>query len=387
MKIVSLPVTYASERQNKLESLGWIKMSENNYKSPLHKTVCTTVTDVWNDSCSVEELNYAIENGAVGATTNPVIVGEVLKKEMHLWKDRILEIIKEMPEGTEEDIAWKLNEEMAIKGAELLKPVFDRENGLKGRISIQTNAKYYRNAKLMWEQAVYFNTLAPNMQVKMPVTRAGVKAIEESTYRGVNVNATVCFTVPQAVAVAEAVERGLKRREAEGLDVKSMSPVCTIMVGRLDDWIKVVAGKNKIVTNPGYLEWCGVAAMKNAYRIYKERGYRTRLLAAAYRNHMHWSEFIGADMVLTIPYKWQKMFNASNIEVVPRIDNPVDPIILNELLDKFGEFRRAYYEDGMTVDEFDFYGATARTLRSFIKGYEDLLGVIRDLMLPNPDVG
>jgi len=226
-------------------------MAMQEYKSLLHKTVCTTCTDVWNDSCSIEELTYAIENGAVGTTTNPVIVGEVLKKEMHIWKDRILEIIKEIPEGTEEDIAWKLNEEMAVKGAELLMPVFEREKGMKGRISIQTNAKYYRNARLMWEQAVHFNTLAPNMQVKMPVTKAGVKAIEESTYRGVNVNATVCFTVPQAIAVAEAVERGLKRREEEGLDTKTMTPVCTIMVGRLDDWIKVVAGKKGIITNPG----------------------------------------------------------------------------------------------------------------------------------------
>lgn len=360
-------------------------MTTNEYKSPLHKTVSTTCTDVWNDSCSVSELEYAIENGAVGATTNPVIVGEVLKKEMHLWKDRILEIIKEMPEGTEEDIAWKLNEEMAIKGAKFLMPIFEKEKGMKGRISIQTNAKYYRNAKLMWEQAVYFNTLAPNMQVKLPVTKAGVMAIEESAYRGVNVNATVCFTVPQAIAVAEAVERGFKRREAEGLDTKAMTPVCTIMVGRLDDWIKVVANKKSIITSPGYLEWCGVAAMKNAYRIYKERGYRTRLLAAAYRNHMHWSEFIGADMVLTIPYAWQKKFNASDIEAVPRIDNPVDPVILNELLAKFEDFKRAYYEDGMTQEEFDFYGATARTIRSFIQGYEGLLGIIRDLMLPDPD--
>ena len=52
------------------------------YKSPLHKMVTTTETDFWNDSCSVEELTYAIENGAVGATTNPTIVGDVLKKEM-----------------------------------------------------------------------------------------------------------------------------------------------------------------------------------------------------------------------------------------------------------------------------------------------------------------
>ena len=86
------------------------------YKSPLHETVSTTKTDYWNDSCSVEELTYAIENGAVGATTNPTIVLGVLKKEMHLWKDRIYQIIAENPTGTEDEITWQLIEEMAVKG-------------------------------------------------------------------------------------------------------------------------------------------------------------------------------------------------------------------------------------------------------------------------------
>ena len=350
------------------------------YKSPLHKTVMTTPTQVWNDSCSIEELNYSVDNGSVGATTNPVIVVDVLKKEMPLWKDRIGEIIRELPEGTEDDVAWKLIEEMAVKGAEILRPIFDREKGLKGRLSIQTNAKLYRNAGAMAEQAEYFNTLAPNMQVKMPVTRAGVAAVEESTYRGVSVNATVSFTVPQVLAVAEAVERGLRRREAEGRDVSAMSPVCTMMVGRLDDYLKVWVDRENLSIDPGCLEWAGVAAFKRAYGMYQERGYRCRLLAAAYRNHMHWTEFVGGDVVLTIPYKWQKRFNASGLDPVPRMDEPVDGRTLNELL-KVTEFRRAYEPDGLAVDQFDGYGATRRTLGQFLAGYAELLDIVRKFMI------
>lgn len=361
-------------------------MSGDSHKSPLHKMVLTTSTDFWNDSCSIEELSYAIDNGAIGATSNPVIVGEVLQKELHLWKDRIGEIIKEMPTATEDDITWKLMEEISVKGAEYLKPSFDRESGKKGRLSIQTNPKYYRNAERIVDQAVHFHNLAPNMIVKIPVTKAGVEAIEEATYRGVSINATVCFSVPQSLAVAEAVERGLKRREEEGKDTDRMGSVCTIMVGRLDDWLKVVADKENIVTNPAYLEWAGVAVMKKAYKIYKKRGYTFRLLAAAYRNHMHWSEFIGGEVVVSIPCGWQKRFNASDVEVIPRMDNPVDPVIIDELSKKFTDFRRAYEEDGMTVEEFDDYGPTRRTLRQFIEGYQNLASVVRDYMLPNPDV-
>ncbi len=306
----------------------------------------TTQTDYWNDSCSIPELTYAIQRGAVGATTNPVIVKNVLEKEFESYEDRIYELIKDMPTATEDDIAWKLNEEMAITGAELLEPIFHEYNGLKGRISIQTNTKYYRDAEKLLAQALHFDTLAPNMQVKMPATAAGIKAFEEATYNGVSINATVSFTVPQALAVAEAVERGLERREAEGLDISTMNPVCTIMVGRLDDWMKAVVDRDHIIVDPECLEWAGVAAFKQAYKIYKEKGYRTQLLSAAYRNHMHWSEFIGGDVSQTIPYKWQKRFNGSTVTVEDRMDNPVKESYIKQLEEKIPDFVRAYEPDG-----------------------------------------
>src|SRR5262249_47123539 len=156
----------------------------------------TTATDFWNDSSSVEELRYAIEHGAVGATSNPTIVGEVLAKEMHLWRDRIRELIAENPSWGEDEITWQLFQESSVKGAEQLQPVFEREHGLKGRLSIQTDPRLYRNPAAIVEQAKRFAALAPNMQVKIAATSAGIQAIEEATAAGVIVNATVSFTVP-----------------------------------------------------------------------------------------------------------------------------------------------------------------------------------------------
>jgi len=356
------------------------------YKSPLLETVSTTPTDFWNDSVSVKELTYAISHGAVGATSNPTIVHTVLKQEMDLWKDRIHDLIEQNPTWTETEITWKLFEEIGVKGASLLMPVFEAQKGLKGRLSIQTDPANYRKADAIVTQARHFDSLAPNVQVKIPVTAAGIKAIEEATYHGVNINATVCFTVPQSLAVADAVERGLKRRAAEGQPVDNMSPVCTIMVGRVDDWLQVVAKKEGITVNPGSLHWSGVAVMKRAYSIYQERGYRTRLLAAAYRHHLHWSEFIGGDLILTIPYGWQLLFNDSDVAVRERMQDEVDPAVVRELYDHFEDFRKAYDPDGLAVEEFDSYGATVRTLRTFISSTHELIGMIRDFMLPDPDV-
>ena len=284
----------------------------------------------------------------MGATCNPVIVLGVLKKEMSLWKDRIRSLIEERSTATEDQIGWQLVREISVKAAGLLKPIFEAHRGKNGRLSIQTDPRLFRDSKAIVEQAEEFNRLAPNMIVKIPVTRAGIPAIEEATYRGISINATVSFTLPQCIAVAEAVERGLKRREKEGKDITAMGPVCTIMVGRLDDWLKVIAEKENIAIDPGYLEWAGVAVFKKAYQIFRERGYRIRLLSAAFRNHMHWSELIGGDIVISPPYSWQVRFNASDIEVRSRIDKPVDRRIVEELSRKFADFRRAYAEGGLS---------------------------------------
>jgi transaldolase len=230
-------------------------MSMSTYKSPLHEMSETTPTDYWNDSCAMDELSYGVEHGAVGATTNPVIVVDVLKKAYKDWEGRIRDIICANPTATEDELAWTLIDEIAAKAATLLLPAFEATKGKKGRLSMQTSAKFYRDPQAMVEQALHFTTVVPNLNVKLPVTAAGIEGIEEATYRGISVNATVSFTVPQALAVGEAVERGLARREAEGHDVSEMAPVCTIMVGRTDDWLKVVANKHDIIVNPDYLEW------------------------------------------------------------------------------------------------------------------------------------
>jgi len=346
----------------------------------------TTPTCLWNDSASLQELQYSIEHGAVGATCNPVIVLSVLKKEIAAWKQRIAALIIERPTATEDEIAWELVREISVKAASLLQPVFARESGRNGRLSIQTDPRLFRDTSAIVRQAVEFNRLAPNMIVKIPVTRAGIPAIEEATSQGISINATVCFTLPQCIAVAEAVERGLARREREGKEISSMGPVCTIMVGRLDDWLKVVMENRNVAIDPGYLEWAGVAVFKKTYRIFRERGYRLRLLSAAFRNHMHWSEFIGGDVVISPPYSWQVRFNSSDVEVRARIDKPVADTVTEELIRKFSDFRRAYVEDGLTVDEFDSFGPTRRTLRQFITACHDLDGLVRDFLLPDPDV-
>ena len=354
--------------------------------SPLATMVERTPTDFWNDSCSLDEVAYAVERGGTGATSNPVIVGEVMRRERETWEPRVRELAAAHPTWSEVDLTWAIAEEMGVRAAAVLQPVFDEHAGRKGRLSLQTNPALYANADAMLAQGERFHRLAPNIQVKFPTTAAGLVAIEEATARGVAINSTVGFTVSQALAVGEAVERGLRRFEASGGDPSSFAPVCTLMVGRLDDWVKVLVERDDIALDPAAAGWAGIAAFKRAYWIYRERGYRTRLLAAAMRHRLHWTELVGGDVVLTMPHAWQVRFNASGIDPQPRIDVPVDAAYVDDLLTRVPDFGRAYEPDGLAIDEFDTYGATVRTLRSFIEAYHALQGSVRDLVLPNPDV-
>lgn len=89
--------------------------SQVSARSPLLEMIQTTPTCLWNDSASIEELAYSIEHGAVGAICNPVIAYTVLKRELPVWRPRILEIMEELRHATEELIAWQVIEEMSVK--------------------------------------------------------------------------------------------------------------------------------------------------------------------------------------------------------------------------------------------------------------------------------
>jgi transaldolase len=344
-------------------------------------------TVLWNDSADPKELEEALTWGIVGATCNPVIALSVIKADKDNWVGRIKEYAKANPTATDDEIGWAMVKELSINAAKLLEGEFEKYNGRNGRLSIQTDPRNFRNSKALTEQALEFSKLAKNMIVKIPVTSDAISAFEEATYLGVSLNATVSFSVAQTIAVAEAIERGLKRREAEGLDISQMGPVCTIMVGRVDDWVKVSVEKTGVTIDPASLEWAGVAVFKHAHKIYKERGYRTRLLAAAFRNHMHWSEIIGGDAVISPPFTWQVKANESGIIPNPNsVEEPMDPKILNPMLEKIPEFRKMYDADGLKVEEFTNFGATLRTLRGFLQSVNDLESFVRDVTVPNPDL-
>lgn len=340
-----------------------------------------TQTDFWNDTCSVEKLSEAIQHGAVGATSNPTIVGNVIKQETKTLKNYLALLFEENPKTLEEDLVWKIIEKIGIDAARLLEPVFNEHEGMKGRLSLQVNPAFYRDEQKMIDHAMHLASLAPNIAIKAPCTDVGLTALEEMTANGIVVNGTMGCTVPQAIACAEAIERGLEKASLKGIDTSKMTPYVTIMVGRLDDHLKQLAKAKNIAIQKEYLEWAGIAVFKKAYKIFQEHDFHSTLLVAAYRNQLHWSEFVGGKVVLTIPYVGWKRFNDSNVEVVERMQNPVPSKIVDQLYDKFEDFRIAYDIDGMKREDFVYYEPTTKNLHQFITSYYDLLHFVREMRI------
>ena len=348
------------------------RASEVQWKSPLHQMTQTTPTCLWNDSAAIDELQFAIEHGAVGATCNPVIAHTVLKSRMDQWRPRIEALVHEKPTATEDDIAWAAVERMSADAAALLGPAFAEHNGRNGRLSVQTDPRFYRDPQAIVRQAERFDRIAPNILVKIPATSAGLAAIEAATAEGISINATVCFTLSQCVAVAEAVERGLERRDRrrprhldDGAGVHDHGGPSRRLAESGD-------GKGRHHHRPG------------PSRMGRRRGVQEDLSPlpgprlprspagrGVSQSHAleraHWRRCRALAALV-----WQKRFVASDIQVVSRIDTPVDPSIVDDLHRRFADFRRAYDELGLPVAEFDSYAPTRRTLRQFLGACDDL---------------
>ena len=185
-------------------------MSPSAARQPAARMVETTPTDYWNDSCAVDDLAYAVERGATGATSNPVIVGEVMKKELGA-----LGPARPRAGGRAPDLVRGRAHLGADRGDGRARRG-DPRPGVRARgraqgppVAADEPGQPPRRRRGWSSRPSTSTRLAPNIQVKFPTTAAGLSAIEEATARGVVINATVAFTVPQAIAVGEAVDRGL----------------------------------------------------------------------------------------------------------------------------------------------------------------------------------
>lgn len=321
----------------------------------------------WHDSAIFAEEQVAASNGAVGMTTNPFLVQATLNADRDFWQKRL----DALPRGlTGDEKAEALIRTVTGFYAEQFRTVYEKGNPGKGFVCAQTNPNKTADADYMIAQMKRLANIAPNIVIKVPATNAGIQAYEEGVALGFNMAATVSFTVPQVLQVGEAAARGQARARQNG--IRPGLSVAVLMVGRLDDYLRDVALDTNANVRPEDIVQAGIACMKKAYGIFKERGYSTFLMPAGCRGANQIIELAGANMIFSIAPKIVKLI-APDTPQVEKIDVPVAQDVIDRLM-TMPEFRKAYLEDGMSRNEFITFGSANRTTDQFINdGWTPLL--------------
>ncbi len=319
-----------------------------------------TKTAWWHDSAEDGELRRGLQRGCVGVTTNPFLANIAIGRNRSLWANEIDAVLGQRlpPEAKAE----ALTQIVVTKTAKQLLPQYETSNGETGLVCAQVNPQRAGDRECMGMLARRFHRWAPNIAVKLPATYAGLDVLEECIGEGITCTATVSFTVPQVLAVAERHRRGMKRAEQNG--VRPGRCFAVIMIGRLDDFLREVAHDNKVPVNETDIQRAGLAVTKRAYALYRERGYEAVLMVAALRGPYHLTELAGAELVMSIAPPYQEMFETKEFAREHRIGEGVPAGVIDRLR-LMPEFVRAYEPDGMTEEEFVAFGATQRTLAQF----------------------
>jgi transaldolase len=199
---------------------------------------------LWLDNITRDLLNrgtlqhYVDELSVTGLTSNPTIFDHAIKNST-AYDAAIREELEKGKTG--EDLFFDLALDDLTRAADLFRPVHHRTNGVDGWVSLEVSPLLAYDTARTIAAAKELSSRAgrPNLFIKIPGTKEGLPAIEESIFAGVSVNVTLLFSREQYVAAAEACLRGIERRIAAGLN-PAIDSVASIFISR---WDVAVAGK------------------------------------------------------------------------------------------------------------------------------------------------
>jgi transaldolase len=321
----------------------------------------STLTRWWHDSGSPDEILLARKRGALGVTTNPVLTFRTFRLEPEFWQAEVAKIPQDLDFGERAEALLKL---VAVYAASQFKDVFAETGGQHGLALGQLNPGLAGDDAGMLAQARRIHSWGDNIAIKLPATRSGVTVIEELAAEGIPICATLNVSVAQALAVAEAYERGAKRAEAAGI----RPALCLVVqqVGRLDDYIRDVARDMHAEAAEEDVIQAGLAVAKRTYGIFQESGYRAVIMPAGLRGPYHLTEMAGARATFSITTRVQDMILAADPPRETRIDKPIEPATIRKLM-QIPEFVRAYEPGGLRPAEFITYGVIQKLLSQFME--------------------
>ncbi|GAA4152447.1 transaldolase [Actinomadura keratinilytica] len=231
---------------------------------------------VWLDDISRERLRtgnleqLVRERNVVGVTSNPTIFAKALGKgsaydeQVRDLAVRGVDVEEAVRAITTYDIRW---------GCDVLRPVYDRTEGLDGRVSIEVDPRLARETEktVAEARALWWMVDRPNLMIKIPATVEGLPAITAALAEGISVNVTLIFSLERYGQVIDAFFAGLEQARANGLDLSKISSVASFFVSRVDTEIDKRLDKIGTAEAAELRSKAGVANARLAYALYEEK--------------------------------------------------------------------------------------------------------------------
>jgi transaldolase len=333
-----------------------------------------TPTRFWINNPTDAEARKAIAAGAVHSTTNPthtakMLASEEMRPAALKWLQRALDGAKDLPGAAA----------LAQRGAvgsllNIFHPLYLSAPGKMGYVSLQGSPLLEDDPDDIIREALEARKLGPNLIAKIPVTRAGLRAIGELVARDVPVIATEIMSIAQAAAAARVY------REASGRSGCAPAFFVTCIAGIFDQQLKAQLDAGAIAVEPDILFQAGVALTKRQYRLMRQNGWPGILLGGGARGLHHFTEFVGGDLHITINWKGAAdRLIGEDPPVVCRMDAPTPDYVLDELMEKVPDFRRAYALNGLEEGEFADFPPVALFRSQFVAGWSQLLDALKAL--------
>jgi len=190
---------------------------------------------VWLDSIDPELIATNLPWGISGATSNPVIISELIEKGTYdHWIEELTG--QDLPA---EEIAWQITDRLVSKAQEAFMPVWARTTGNDGYVSFELDPlledpeqdmRHDLRVQKYVELGKLWGIGHKNRMIKVPATPAGIDALEELSAAGITLNVTLCFTTRQYHAAREAIWRGAQKRTS----LDEFKSVYSIFVSRVD---------------------------------------------------------------------------------------------------------------------------------------------------------
>jgi len=317
-----------------------------------------------------------------GSTTNPPLSLRVIESHRHVWDTWTDRQIASTDDLSTPELLWRVYGEVVSRGAAALEAIFEQSDHRYGYICGQVDPRRPTDLAAMVDQGQRLNAIRPNIMIKMPASKEGIDGIRRLAAMGIPTNATLCFSVSQLVATAEAAQAGVTEARSRGVDLSCWRSCASLMMGRLEDHPEFdrQAAENGVTLSEVHRRWSGIAIARRAYQVFQERGYETKLLCASMRlgpvvdgrqRIWHLEKLAGGDMVLTIfPNIMAALLELyAGEEFTPQIEDPVPGEVLDDLL-RIPYFAEAYAVDGIPAEHFIDLPGTQATGQGFAKAMQ-----------------